>query len=359
MPSTLKTRARVRAFTGGLAAVMAASLAACGGGASGGASDGKIQFASTGGAFQKAQISAWQKAFTQQHGTDFLNTGPPDGAKLKTMVDSGKVSWDVIDESPALSRQYCGKYLEPIDYTIVDKRLFPPGSATKCGVPAYTFGAFLLYNTKEYAKTPPTSTQDFFDLKKYPGKRIVPSLSALSSSNLLEFALLADGVPKDKLYPLDVDRALKKLDTIKSQLVIAENYGQIQQAMSGQHASMVLSLTARAALAIEAGAPYKIIWDHTFANADDLMVPKGAPNRDAAMKFIAFVAQRPQQIAFAKAATMYPSVPGVQVDYEKPSQRAVNIFAPENKKSVIYTNVDWWAKNHDATISKATKWSIG
>ena len=53
---------------------------------------------------------------------------------------------------------------------------------------------------------------DLFDTAKIPGKRTFYKWSA---PGVLEIALLADGVAPDKLYPLDLDRAFKKLDTIK------------------------------------------------------------------------------------------------------------------------------------------------
>ena len=43
----------------------------------------------------------------------------------------------------------------------------------------------------------------------------IPAMSLMDSRRYL----LADGVEPAKLYPLDVDRALKKLDTIKSQIL--------------------------------------------------------------------------------------------------------------------------------------------
>ncbi|WP_051579978.1 extracellular solute-binding protein [Pseudonocardia acaciae] len=349
---------RKRRLIAAVAVAAAASLlAACGGGS--GSPDGPITFVSTGGDFQDAQIKAWQQPFTAANGTQFVNTGPPDQAKLKTMVESGTSDWDVLDQDPSFANLYGPKYLEKIDFNIVDKSVYPPNTVSEYGVPAYFYGTFMLYNTNAYANNPPTSVKDFFDLQRFPGKRIVPAIRNMNVTNVLEFALLADGVPPDKLYPIDVDRALKKLDTIKPQLTFATNYGQIQQAMDGQQASMVLSLTARAALAIKNRAPYKVIWEHAFVNWDDLVVVKGTPRKEAAMKFIQFVSQPAQQQAFSTSATMFPGNPKVSVKYPDPSQEAVNVFAPEHKAGLIYTNVDWWAKNLDDVVAKTTAWSIG
>ncbi|GAA5165159.1 ABC transporter substrate-binding protein [Pseudonocardia eucalypti] len=341
-----------------MSAVAVALTAACGGGGGGGGA-GPVTFVSTGGDFQEAQINAWQKPFTASTGTAFVNTGPPDQAKLKTMIESENVEWDVLDQGPEFAQRYGPKYLEKLDFNVVDRSYYPPGTVSDYAVPAYFYGTFMLYDTKAFPTDPPTGIEAFFDTKRYPGKRIVPPIRNMSVTNMLEFALLADGVPKDRLYPVDVDRALRKLDTIRSELVFADNYGQIQQAMSGRQATMVLSLTARAALAIKGGAPYQVIWQHTFANSDVLVVPKGAPNKDAAMKFIQFVAQPAQQQAFSAASSMAPGNPNVTAHYPDPVQRSLDVFAPEHKDTLIYTNATWWAENLDPVVAKVTAWSIG
>src|SRR5690606_34475398 len=77
------------------------------------------------------------------------------------------------------------------------------------------FAVVLAYRTDAFedkGKQPPQSWADFFDTKKFPGRRAMRK----HPFDTIEQALLADGVPLDKLYPLDFDRAYKKLDTIKN-----------------------------------------------------------------------------------------------------------------------------------------------
>ena len=76
-----------------------------------------------------------------------------------------------------------------------------PDFAYKYGVVNYMFSTVMAWDTAR-VKAKPTLA-DFFDLKKYPGKRMLRK----NSQAMVEMALLADGVPKDKLYPLDVPRA--------------------------------------------------------------------------------------------------------------------------------------------------------
>jgi spermidine/putrescine-binding protein len=100
--------------------------------------------------------------------------------------------------------------LAPIDYGVVDKSLIGYGDIHEFGLANYTYSYVIGYDAKKFGKNPPKSWADFWDVKKYPGKR---TLYKWMSANL-ECALLADGVPADQLYPLDVDRALRKIEEL-------------------------------------------------------------------------------------------------------------------------------------------------
>lgn len=338
------------------AAAALALLASCGGGSGGGTSkDNSLTFVSYGSGFQKNQIKAYQKPFTKKHGTKFTNVSPVDLAKLKAMVESDNVGWDVVDVGAGTAVQYCGKYIQPLDYSVIDKSSYPEGTATKCGVPAYFWSVIFMYDAKKFGDDPPDSVADFFNKKKYPGKRIVPpELDA----GFLGYALLADGVPADKLYPLDVDRALKKWDSIKDVTIVPESYGQIQQAMVGRQVTMALASTARAYLALKEGAPFEPVWDKTFVSYDDLVIPKGAPNADLAMKFVKFTGQPDVSKHFAELQGVLPVNPKIKPDYNK-IQEKVNVFSDAHQDSIFYYNPQWWGKHHDSVISKIRKWLVG
>ncbi|MGY4710731.1 extracellular solute-binding protein [Mycolicibacterium sp. CBM1] len=319
-----------------------------------GSADGSITFAGTGGATQDWQAKAWQKPFTAATKVGFVNDAL-DEAKLKAMVDAQNVSWDVVDLSSGPTYQYCGKYLEKLDFSVVDKSLYPADAVNDCGVPAFYYTQMFLYNTKQFGSRPPTSAADFFDTKTFPGKRMVPPEISVG---LLEFALLADGVPKDKLYPLDVDRALAKLGTIKGDLVFADTYGQMQQALVGEQVAMALSLTSRTVLSIREGAPYDVVWDDVIVNWDTLAVPKGAPNVADTMKFIASVQKPTPQTDFASLASVIPTDTSVTPKYDAVQQK-LDPFAAQHKDSLVYSNMEWWGQNLDAVTAKFTAWKVG
>lgn len=336
-------------------AAMVSTLSACTIGGAASDDEETITFVSTGSPFQDYQQKAWQEPFTEKTGVKFRNDGPVDEAKMRTMVDAKKVTWDVVDTSGAAAAQYCGKYLEKLDFSVVDKSVFPPDTVGDCGVPAYFYSLIFVYDKEKYAKSPPTSIADFFDVKKYPGKRIVPPEIAVG---LLEAALLADGVDQKSLYPLDLDRAFDKLEPIKSTTTFATTYGQMQQMMVDRQADMGLVLPARAYQAMKAGAPLQPVWDKTIVSWDDLVIPKGAPNKKQAMKFIASASQEEPSAKLAKLASVQPINEDVKVDYDS-IQQQLDPFSPDHRESVVRSDAAWWGKNFDQVSKRYTKWLAG
>lgn len=72
---------------------------------------------------------------------------------------------------------------------------------------------------------------------------------------MLEAALLADGVPMDELYPLDLDRAFAKLDTIKDDIVWWTKGAEPSQMLSTGEADYALAWSGRIATAKDEGSP--------------------------------------------------------------------------------------------------------
>ncbi len=115
--------------------------------------------------------------------------------KGKAMVDTKSVSWDlVVVESPELSRGCDEDMFEPLDPALFGKgEDYVKGAIQPCGVGFFVWSTVLAYNADKVSSAP-TSWADFWDTKKFPGKRGLRK----GAKYTLEFALMADGVaPKD------------------------------------------------------------------------------------------------------------------------------------------------------------------
>ena len=265
----------------------------------------EMVFTSWGGTTQDAQKKAWVEPFEKLSGVKVKLDGPTDYGKLKAMVDSGNVDWDVVDVegdfAVAAAKQ---GLLEPIDFAIVNKADLDPRFAAADYVGSFYYSFVLGYNKDALGGKQPKTWADLFDTAKFPGKRTFYKWSA---PGVLEIALLADGVAPEKLYPLDLDRAFRKLDTVKSQIVWWGSGAQSQQLLASGEAPIGMFWNGRVVAIQAQGAPVEISWQQNVTAADVLVVPKGSPHKAEAMKFLA-VANSAKGQADLAAATGYAPV---------------------------------------------------
>src|ERR1700683_579769 len=140
------------------------------------------------------------KAYDQAYGQSFLKdtgitvkedgSGPTEGA-ITAQFKSGKPTWDIVDADP-FSANSLGKrgMIEPIDYQIVDRSKMRNGFGWGYAASTYFFSYVIAYDASRFGGRAPTGMADFFDVRKFPGKRSMYKWGA----GMWEAALLADGV---------------------------------------------------------------------------------------------------------------------------------------------------------------------
>jgi putative spermidine/putrescine transport system substrate-binding protein len=245
-----------------------------------------LTFVSFGGVYQEAQRKAWLEPYTELTGVEFVEDENSSNATIKAQVEAGQVTWDVVDVGNDFGLDANKDLLEPLDYTLIPRDEVLEGFAGDYRVADITYGVVLGYNTDKTAGKVPEGWADFFDTTKIPGKR---GMWDYSEGGIFEFALMADGVKPADLYPLDLERATKKLDTIKNDLVFWGSGAESQELIGSGEVAMTMIWNGRAWSAKNTDKkPVEIQWNQQIVTADYLVVPKGSPNKDAAMKFIAY-----------------------------------------------------------------------
>ncbi|WP_238013249.1 extracellular solute-binding protein [Dactylosporangium sp. AC04546] len=348
---------RLRTFTAITACVLLLSACGVGGADTGEPGKQTLTWASTGGQFQDDEKKALQEPFTAKTGTTFVNVSPAEQAQVRTMVTAGKTIWDLANMSWIYAGAYCGELFEKLDDPALDRSRFPKGTTGDCFVPTYRYANIFSYNADMYPGEKPSRIADFFDLKRFPGKRVVYDYP---KAGLLEAALVADGVPPEQVYPLDLDRAFKKIDTIKGSLVFAPSYGAIQQMMVDKQASMVLTVTARTIVSAQSGAKLVPVWDFNTTDIGVLVIPKGTPHKQLAQQMLAFVTEPAQATAYAKLTGTAPARADVDlnsVGYTD-QQKTFNAFLPD-RGTTIEQDKQWWIANTDALTKRWTSWKVG
>ena len=245
-----------------------------------------LTFASYGGVYQKAQRQAWLEPYAKLTGVQWTESEDSANATIKAQVESGQVTWDVVDVGNDFGLERNADVLEPLDFSLIHKDEILPGFVGPYRVADITYGIVLAYRSDLTGGQVPQGWADFFDLKKFPGKR---GMYDYSAGGIFEVALMADGVAPKDLYPLDIPRAIRKLDTIKDQLVFWPGGAKSQELIGSGEVTMSLMWNGRAWSAKHLdNKPVEIQWNQQILTADYFVVPKGTPNKDEAMKFIAW-----------------------------------------------------------------------
>jgi len=329
---------------------------------------------SWGGAYTKSQIEAYHKPFAAETGTKINSVDYNGGiAQIKAQVESGNVTWDVVDMELADAQRACDEgLLEPVDAGTLPAapdgtpalQDFIPNGITKCAVTSIVFSHVVAYDDTKYEIQKPTKLADFFDLKTFPGKR---GLRKQSPKINLELALRADGVPGDQVYQQlstkeGIDRAFKKLDTIKDNVVWWETGAQPPQLLADGEVTMTTAYNGRIFDAqVMEGQPFVIIWDGQLQELDVFGIVKGTKNFDLATQFVAFatdtqrLADQAQWIAYGPARKS--SLPLVGKHAMKGVDMKPNMpNAPENSTNAVQIDFLWWADHEEELNQRWNAW---
>lgn len=313
------------------------------------AAAGEIVMWNWGGQSEECHTSAIGNAFTAETGMPlrFDTSGPLQG-KIKEMVDSGNVTADVCDgdlfDAVALGKT---GHLEPIDYSVVDKTKTIDGYALEYGVSIILYGYAFMYDTQAYPDGPPTSWVDFFDTKKFPGTR---SLYKWANGSL-EAALMADGVEKDQLYPLDLDRAVAKIKSIKDDTIYWGSGAEAQQMIVNGEVSMGMVWQNRGrSIEKDTEGRYKLVNNGAIAMPGAYIVPKGNPGGPAVMQFIATAQSVPAQLDLFACLGMTPTNAEAIAALAE-SDQPYSITSAQNFPNVVLNDPYWWGDNTDTAVN--------
>lgn len=318
-----------------------------------------LTIVSWGGNFQDAQREIYFQPFSKASHQKVLDQSWDGGiGVLEAKVRAGNPNWDVVEvEAEDLALGCAAGVFEKIDWKALggqDK--FLPTAVSRCGVGTIVWSTGLAYDADKL-KVAPTSWADFWDLKKFPGKRGFRK----GPKYALEFALIADGVPRDKVYetlrtPAGVDRAFAKLDQIKSQIVWWGAAAQSLQLLASGDVTMTTAYNGRiTGFNQEEGKHFKMVWKDSIPAVDSWVILKGSSNKGEAMKFIAFASEPENQAKLPK-----------YIAYGL-TNKAANALVPENILDELPTkpshmaealplDAEFWAENIEPLTKRFNAW---
>ena len=327
----------------------------------------KITFVSWGGAYTASQVKACIEPYQAATGQEFNIVDYNGGlAEVRTQVEAGNIQWDIIDQTPQDAIRGCDEGL----YEVLDHSQwkaapdgtpatddFVDGALGECYVGNISWATVPAYDKTKVSGDAPTSMADFWDVEKYPGRRGLRKVPRVN----LEWALMADGVPNDQIYSTlstkeGQDRAFAKLDEIKEHVVWWEAGAQPPQMLADGEVVMTTAYNGRLFNAMyKENKPFEIMWGPQVFDIDTYVVVKDAPNRDAAMEFLKFCTSA-EALADTTNYISYGPLRKSSSAFVNPDILPHLPTAPDNFKTALTYDIDFWADNVDELTARFNSW---
>jgi putative spermidine/putrescine transport system substrate-binding protein len=310
-----------------------------------------------GGAYEQSQIDAFEKPFeaSRKVQVEPVAWGAEYG-RLQEMVKSGDVPWDVVEVTAAeFARGQQESLFQPLSTTIPAETFQPVEGApapTSMGVPSVYWSTVLAYKKSAFPKEHPQSWKDFWDTTRFPGDRALYD----NPRGTLEFALLASGVPREKLYPLDVDRAFAMLDKIRPfvRLWWSDGTQPVNALLTGT-VTMSAAWSGRIYASEQAKREIGYTWSGAASELDYWVIPKGSHNTDLSTDFIVF-SSSPEAMAQQAEKTGYGPANKFAVQKIPDSAKGDMPTSPGNWEVGFVIDPGWWSQHETEVTQRWLHW---
>lgn len=315
---------------------------------------------SVGGALQDAYRKAYWQPYAKAKNEKLTEDSNQVGlTKIKAMVESNNVIWDAVqmDEEDVVNGCDQG-LLEEIDWKAqaANTKDIPASMIHRCGVASMLWSKVLSYDRKRIADGP-KSWADFWDVKKWPGKRGLRK----QAKQTLEIALMADGVAAKDVYKVlatkaGQDRAFAKLDQLKPHIQWWESGAQPIEWLASGAVAMSSAYTGRIDAANKEGKQLAAVWKNQIYGPTFWVVVKNAPNKAKAVDIINFMSDAKNQKVFAE------TIPYGPVNTRTQPLLSAEVLknlpnAPQNLDGELLQNTAFWADHLDELQQRFAQWS--
>jgi mannopine transport system substrate-binding protein len=321
---------------------------------------GEVIIATTAGLMERSLQEHFYKRFEQETGIRVRSVPielPDQWARAVAAARTGTAPFDVVTATPPDMIQH-REILMPIDCDKQEtiKKNALPNSCFPYGLMRTGGGMVMVWNGKNFpAGKEPQSWADFFDVAKFPGPRTLPDTGDREWW-VPVMALLADGVPADKLFPLDLDRAYKKLDTIKPSVAAWWKSGDnSMQILRGGEAVMAMVYSSRA-VPLSKNEGFNFTWNQAIRDVGNWAILKNAPNPANALAFLNFFTTNPQEHAPFSAKVSFDSNNAGAAALIPPEERRFRPSWPDNWSKLVVADYDWIAANRSAMRERWLSW---
>lgn len=244
-----------------------------------------VTFAGYGGTYQRDIVKALVRPAATLENADVRLASHTGLATVRVQVRSGSPAWDIAqlgaEECAAGARE---GLFEPLDYHVISTRGLPRNAYDQYWIAPNDYTVFMAWRRDQFGQHPPRSWADFWDVKHFPGARSL----ALHPSEMLEIALLADGVAANHLYPLDIPRALRSLRRIVPHIDAWWTSGaQSSHLLGDGDVDLIAIWGSRLAPLLKSRSDIGYTFNQALVNYSCLAILKGSAQRKLAQRVIA------------------------------------------------------------------------
>ncbi|MDJ1466120.1 ABC transporter substrate-binding protein [Nitratireductor sp. GZWM139] len=320
---------------------------------------GEVRVVGFGGTGHTAIREAYFEPFERLTGIKVIDGEGSDPNKAKAMVDTGNVEWDLFLTTMATIERLRdqGDYFEKVDLDIVDTANIPEHNLHEYGVDTHAFAHVIAYRSDVFPEGPKDFIE-FWDTEKFPGPRTMPTGTGGFAIPPLVAALVADGVPLDQIYPIDIQRSFDSLSKIRDSVSkFWDAEAMPIQMLVDNEAPLAIAGSGRIVQLQRDGVPVKISWHGGNLVSNSWAIPKGAANAENARKFIAFATL---PISQARQSFLIPNgfVNRAAAEYIPENILAELPTAPSNVEGLVPYDYIWWKENKPETERRWNEWIL-
>ena len=319
-----------------------------------------INIAGYGGVLNEYLSRTFGQPFTAKTGIGVNFGANASLALAKLQVASGSpAQWDIVVLTGAEYLTAIEQNLIlPYDYSIIDATHVPPEYKQSHGIKLSLYLFAMSWDRRQIPDDrAPRSWAEFWDTERFKGKRSL--YSNITDGSVIEGALLADGVPLDRLYPIDMDRALRSLERLGRGNIIwhTTNQEPIQQLTSGAVA-LATAFDGRVILANRAGAQLGFAPEYSAVSGNPYCVVRTTAHAKEAMQLLDFMLTEVEADAKYMELTNYAVPNTAALPLVPAAVQAILPTSPALKDKVFIKDDAWWAANLQSATQKFKEWQL-
>jgi putative spermidine/putrescine transport system substrate-binding protein len=309
-----------------------------------------------GGSLQDAMRGNFFQPYSKEKKLPILEESYTGGiAKIKAMVETNTTSWDVVQMDENEMILACDEaLLEKFDWKSLPYASEISNVAkSPCGVGAFVWSMVTAFDGDKIQGV--NSWADFWDVKRWPGKRGLRKEARMT----MEIALLADGVAPEHIYEVlgtkaGQDRAFAKLDQLKPYIQWWESGAQPVDWLASGDVAMAAAYNGRVISANKQGRHFQMSWKNQLYAMDFWAIPKGG-NTKQAFDLVQYMTSAEPQKHFAEQ--MVYGVTNVSAtQLIEPAIQPQLPSAPENLVGAVALSTPFWVDHEEELQRRFNNW---